>query len=67
MGQDGMLGAKAIREKGGLVLSQEPSSCAVYGMPKAVAEAGISQASLNLLEMARSMMDLSLDSQGLNT
>lgn len=67
MGQDGMLGAKAIREKGGLVLSQEPSSCAVYGMPKAVAEAGISQASLNLLEMARSMMDLSLDSQGLNS
>ena len=67
MGQDGMLGAKAIREKGGLVLSQEPTSCAVYGMPKAVAEAGISQASLTLQEMARCIMDLSLDSQGLNS
>jgi len=39
----------------------------VYGMPKAVAEAGISQAALSLQEMARSIMDLSLDSQGLNS
>lgn len=66
MGQDGMLGAKAIRDKGGLVFSQEPVSCAVYGMPKAVFEAGISHAALTLPEMAKSIMDLSQDSQSLN-
>lgn len=61
MGQDGLLGARMIREKGGIVLTQESSSCAVYGMPKAVMEAGISQAALTLQEMAKAIMDLNLD------
>lgn len=61
MGQDGMLGAKNIREKGGLIITQEPSSCAVYGMPKAVVEAGLSHASLTLYGMANAMMNLTLE------
>lgn len=61
MGQDGMLGTKMIREKGGIILTQEASSCAVYGMPKAVVEAGVSHASLTIQEMAKAIMDLSLE------
>ena len=61
MGQDGMLGAKAIREKGGIVLTQDASSSAVYGMPKAVVEAGLSHASLSLGEMAKAVMDLNME------
>ena len=39
-GSDGTLGAKAIRDKGGIVISQEPSSCLFDGMPKSVIKAG---------------------------
>jgi two-component system chemotaxis response regulator CheB len=44
MGNDGLLGAKAVRAQGGRVLIQEESTCAVYGMPRAVAEAGLADA-----------------------
>ena len=42
MGDDGLAGARAIREAGGVVLTESESSCVVYGMPRAVAEAGLS-------------------------
>ncbi|TWT48260.1 protein-glutamate methylesterase/protein-glutamine glutaminase [Botrimarina hoheduenensis] len=38
MGDDGTLGAKAIKQAGGLVLAQDEASCVVYGMPKSVVE-----------------------------
>jgi len=41
MGNDGVKGAEAVRANGGRVLVQEESSCTVYGMPRAVAEAGL--------------------------
>ena len=40
MGQDGVAGAQDLRAAGGLVLAQDHSS-AVFGMPHAVADAGI--------------------------
>ncbi len=46
MGEDGTAGAKAIRKAGGTVIAQEASSCVVYGMPKAVIEAGAASAIL---------------------
>lgn len=42
MGDDGLAGARAIRGAGGRVLTESPESCVVYGMPRAVAEAGLS-------------------------
>jgi len=40
MGDDGLAGARAIREVGGRVLTEAESSCVVYGMPRAVFDAG---------------------------
>ncbi|MEA2384498.1 MAG: two-component system, chemotaxis family, protein-glutamate methylesterase/glutaminase [Solirubrobacteraceae bacterium] len=44
MGSDGLVGAKDVRANGGRVLIQDESSCTVYGMPRAVAEAGLADA-----------------------
>lgn len=48
MGQDGLLGAKAAVDAGGFVIAQDEASSVVWGMPKAVAEAGICGAVLPL-------------------
>lgn len=44
MGRDGAIGAQQIHEAGGLLLAQDQESSAVWGMPRAVAEAGIAAA-----------------------
>ncbi len=41
MGRDGCAGAEEIRRRGGRVFAQDPESCAVFGMPRHVIEAGI--------------------------
>ena len=41
MGHDGMQGMKLIKEKGGKTLAQNEETSVVYGMPKAVIDAGI--------------------------
>jgi len=42
MGDDGLLGARAMRGAGGVVLTESESSCVVYGMPRSVKDAGMS-------------------------
>ena len=42
MGVDGRDGIRAIKQAGGSTCSEHESTCAVYGMPKAVEEAGLS-------------------------
>ena len=41
MGKDGLEGSKKIHENYGKILSESEESCVVYGMPKAVVDAGI--------------------------
>lgn len=48
MGNDGMQGARALRERNFPVLTQAANDCLVYGMPKAVMEAGASTESLTV-------------------
>lgn len=52
MGDDGLAGARAIRARGGRLLTESESSCIVYGMPRAVHEAGLAEAEAPLDEMA---------------
>jgi two-component system chemotaxis response regulator CheB len=51
MGTDGLEGARAIRRAGGAVLVESPLSTVVYGMPRAVKEAGLAteEARLDLM------------------
>jgi two-component system chemotaxis response regulator CheB len=42
MGADGLQGAQALKATGGVVLSEAEETCVVYGMPRAVEEAGLS-------------------------
>ena len=41
MGSDGLMGMKKIKETGGKTIAQDEATCVVYGMPKAVVEAGV--------------------------
>lgn len=40
MGHDGARGAALVKGRGGKVIAEDPSTCIVYGMPKAVVESG---------------------------
>jgi two-component system chemotaxis response regulator CheB len=51
MGKDGLDGARAVKRAGGRVLCEAESTCVVYGMPRAVAEAGLADAVLPLHEL----------------
>jgi two-component system, chemotaxis family, protein-glutamate methylesterase/glutaminase len=51
MGADGLDGAKAVRERGGRVLCEAAETCTVYGMPRAVVEAGLADVVLPLDEL----------------
>ncbi len=46
IGQDGLNGARVIVDQGGAVLAQDKASSVVFGMPRAVAEAGLCEAIL---------------------
>jgi two-component system chemotaxis response regulator CheB len=41
MGRDGLRGAKAVKAAGGTILVESENTCTVYGMPRAIAEAGL--------------------------
>ncbi len=58
MGRDGAMGAQSIHEAGGTVLAQDQESSAVWGMPRAVAEAGIAAAVETPDKLARRIGDL---------
>jgi two-component system chemotaxis response regulator CheB len=53
MGRDGVAGAARLVANGGSVIAQDEDSCAVWGMPRAVLEAGLACASLPPDKIAR--------------
>jgi two-component system, chemotaxis family, protein-glutamate methylesterase/glutaminase len=53
MGRDGAEGARRLVEAGGAVMAQDEQSSAVWGMPRAVAEAGLACAVLPPDKLAR--------------
>lgn len=46
MGDDGREGAAWIKAQGGTVLTESEKSCVIYGMPRSVVEAGLSDAAV---------------------
>src|SRR5215207_10492757 len=57
MGSDGRAGAAWIKAQGGLVYTESEETCVVYGMPRSVVEAGLSDESVPLDRLARAIME----------
>jgi two-component system chemotaxis response regulator CheB len=56
MGQDGLVGCTAIAKAGGQVIVQDETSSVVWGMPGAVARAGLAEVMLPVDGLAREIM-----------
>ncbi|MGY8836067.1 MAG: protein-glutamate methylesterase/protein-glutamine glutaminase [Enterobacterales bacterium] len=52
MGADGRDGARMLKQTGATIWAQDEKSCVVYGMPQAIANAGLSSESLALNDVA---------------
>lgn len=57
MGSDGREGAAWIKARGGAIFAESEESCVVYGMPRSVVEAGLSDRVFSLELMARAIME----------
>jgi len=57
MGSDGREGAAWIKAAGGSILTESEDTCVVYGMPRCVVEAGLSDASVRLERMAEAILE----------
>jgi len=57
MGADGRQGAAWIKAQGGCVLTESEESCVVYGMPRSVVEAGLSDKAVALEDMAVTIVE----------
>ncbi|MFG0249859.1 MAG: chemotaxis response regulator protein-glutamate methylesterase [Phycisphaeraceae bacterium JB051] len=53
MGCDGLEGGRKLHEVGAPIIAQDHESCVVYGMPKAVTQAGLIVASMNPDQIAQ--------------
>ena len=56
MGSDGTKGAAMIKAMNGHVKVEDESTCAVYGMPKSIADAGYADKLVPLNHMAREIV-----------
>ena len=58
MGADGREGSRTLKQGGSQIWSQDEASCVVYGMPAAIAEAGLSDRVLSLSEVGPALAQL---------
>ncbi len=58
MGDDGLLGSRALVARGARVLTEAEESCVVYGMPRTVTEAGLSHAQVPLPQIVEAILRL---------
>lgn len=56
MGNDGIEGTKVLKAKGGWAIAQNEESCVVYGMPKAVVDAGLADEIVDINNMAHTIL-----------
>lgn len=58
MGDDGRAGAAWVKAQGGTVWTEAAETCVIYGMPRAVAEAGLSDQTLPLGSIAQALREV---------
>ncbi|HRY29366.1 MAG TPA: chemotaxis response regulator protein-glutamate methylesterase [Elusimicrobiota bacterium] len=58
MGNDGLLGMRAIKSGGGKTIAQDEASCVVYGMPKAVVDEGLANKVVPLEQLANEIVNM---------
>ena len=56
MGNDGLEGVRKLKAAGGRILAQSDATCVVYGMPKAVVDAGLTDAVVDLPDMPEALI-----------
>jgi two-component system, chemotaxis family, protein-glutamate methylesterase/glutaminase len=57
MGEDGKEGSAWLKAKGSFVYTEAESSCVVYGMPRSVVEAGLSDRIVTLENMVQTILE----------
>jgi two-component system chemotaxis response regulator CheB len=58
MGADGREGCRSLKAAGSMIWSQDEASCVVYGMPAAVADAGLSDRVLGLKDVGPALAQI---------
>jgi two-component system chemotaxis response regulator CheB len=58
MGHDGLAGTKQVIEAGGVAIAQDEATSVVWGMPGAIAQAGLCHAILPLTRMAPKLLEM---------
>lgn len=58
MGQDGVVGLRKVKDRGGFVIGQDAATSVVYGMPRAAAQAGLVDRVLPLDQIAPTLCEL---------
>jgi two-component system chemotaxis response regulator CheB len=58
MGSDGRDGCQAIKQLGGTIWAQDQASSTIYGMPMAVAKAGLADKILDVSDIGRQLAEL---------
>lgn len=58
MGQDGLRGSECIVRAGGGVITQDEATSVVWGMPRAVSQAGLASRTLSLSSIAQEMLNV---------
>jgi two-component system chemotaxis response regulator CheB len=58
MGNDGKEGSAWIKAKGGKIMTESEETCVVYGMPRCVDEAGLSDYNVPLYDIAKKLIEI---------
>ncbi len=57
MGSDGLEGTKVLKQRGGRAIAQNEATCVVYGMPKAIVDAGLADEILDIDAIPAAIID----------